>query len=152
MTDYAYRFDSLVKASLYFNSFYILANRVVISLLCGLIWEVFLYMEKFHGEKEKIEKKIRKEKTLDPNSQKPELSSSSDEEIDEDESDDESNESSEETPFDRKEQQPKATLSLKMGPSSKKVFVPHRRSEYQPQWKSNKKEKAFDKSKIKDTL
>jgi hypothetical protein len=42
--DYIQRFGGLAKVSYFFNSYHALANLVVISLLTGLIWEVFTFM------------------------------------------------------------------------------------------------------------
>ena len=54
MFDYAWRYDSLLKASLYFNSFRVIANLIILSLLTGLIWEVFAYMEKYREQQLKL--------------------------------------------------------------------------------------------------
>jgi hypothetical protein len=56
--DYAARFDSLGTAALYFNSYHALAIVVVISLLTGLVWEVFNFMNTNLEEKARVEELI----------------------------------------------------------------------------------------------
>ena len=56
--DWAWRFDDLTKSSLYFNTFSSVTNYVIISLLTGLIWEVFTYMEKQFEQQDKIEEQL----------------------------------------------------------------------------------------------
>lgn len=54
MLDYAIRFGSLAKSSLFFNSFHAISTYVITSLLSGLIWEIFAYMEKFREEQDRL--------------------------------------------------------------------------------------------------
>jgi len=56
--DWAYRFDSLTKSSFYFNTFCSITNYFIISLLTGLIWEVFTYMEKQFEQQDQIDAKL----------------------------------------------------------------------------------------------
>ena len=39
--NYAEKFDSRIIASLFFNSFYLLVKFIILSLLTGLVWEIF---------------------------------------------------------------------------------------------------------------
>jgi len=45
----------LVKSAFYFNTYHALANLIIISLLTGLIWEVFAFMDKNLNEQAQIE-------------------------------------------------------------------------------------------------
>lgn len=58
VNDWAYRHDSLAKSVFYFNSFYCITNLIIISLLTGLVWEVFTYMEKQFAKQQKIEEEL----------------------------------------------------------------------------------------------
>ena len=39
--NYAEKFNSRILASFFFNSFYLLVKFIILSLLTGLIWEIF---------------------------------------------------------------------------------------------------------------
>ena len=58
MYDSACRYKDLTKASLFFNTFYSISCFIVISLLTGLIWEVFTYMGKQFEKQDKIEEEL----------------------------------------------------------------------------------------------
>ena len=58
--DYAYKFESFATSSVFFNSFYLFVKFIILSLLTGLIWEIFTiissnynstYMKKKNKEK-----------------------------------------------------------------------------------------------------
>lgn len=49
--DYGYKFDNLAGASAYFISFYFF-SMVLLALLAGLIWEIFVHIGKMYKDKE----------------------------------------------------------------------------------------------------
>jgi len=148
LSDYAWRFDSLLKAGLYFNSFFIIANRVIISLLTGLVWEVFAFMGKFHGEKEKLEQKLSKAMSNESEKQnnKDNFLTSSEEESEDDEEESEGDE--EIKRFDKKKHS-KTLTAQKVAAVNKPMG---RKSEYHPKIKPLKKEKLLDKEKLLENL
>lgn len=52
MFDYAYRYDIYIPICLYFDSFHGILTIVLLSLLTGLIWEVFTLVDKDLSELE----------------------------------------------------------------------------------------------------
>jgi hypothetical protein len=44
--DYAYRFDNLGKAAAFFNTYHCIAFIIILSLLTGLIWEIYIFVNK----------------------------------------------------------------------------------------------------------
>lgn len=63
--DYAVRFNSLAKAALFFDSYFALANLVIVSLLTGLIWEVFTFLNKNLEEQVQVEQVLEEIKMFD---------------------------------------------------------------------------------------
>lgn len=51
--DYAEMFGSFFASSLFFNSFYLLVKHIILSLLTGLIWEIFTIISHNLGKKKK---------------------------------------------------------------------------------------------------
>lgn len=53
--DYAYKFDDLVGVMMYFISFHMLLVLIILSLIKGIIWEVFMIVEQTSKENEELE-------------------------------------------------------------------------------------------------
>lgn len=53
--DFAVRFDSLASSATFFGTFNAISNMIIISLLTGLIWEVFAFTSKSLAEQLKID-------------------------------------------------------------------------------------------------
>jgi len=150
LSDYAWRFDSLLKASLYFNSFFIIANRVIISLLTGLVWEVFAFMGKFHGEKEKLQQKLSKATSNESDKQNKDIVLTESEE--ESEEDEDSDEDSEEIKHFDKKKHSKTLTAKRVAEVNKGAKPLGRKSEYHPRIKPLRKEKLLDKEKMLEDL
>jgi Ion transport protein len=54
------RFENVLKPALFFNTYHLLANFVIVSLLNGLIWEIFTFNQKNIEEQEKIDRLLTK--------------------------------------------------------------------------------------------
>jgi Ion transport protein len=50
--DYADKFDSIFKSAMFFNSFYLLVKFIILSLLTGLVWEIFTIISSNIGKKQ----------------------------------------------------------------------------------------------------
>lgn len=49
--DYADKFNSIFASSMFFNSFYLLVKYIILSLLTGLVWEIFTIINSNIGKK-----------------------------------------------------------------------------------------------------
>ena len=55
--NYAKKFDSFALSALFFNSFYLLVKFIILSLLTGLIWEIFTIISSNYNQNEEKNKK-----------------------------------------------------------------------------------------------
>lgn len=51
LTDYADKFGSMLNSMLFFHSFYLLIKYIILSLLTGLVWEIFTIISNNLGKK-----------------------------------------------------------------------------------------------------
>lgn len=73
--DFAVRFDNLGKAGAFFNSYHVGANLIIISLLTGLIWEVYAFTNKLLKEEQNCDEILANLKVLEFNYNKIKSSS-----------------------------------------------------------------------------
>ena len=75
--EYAVLFESFLASAIFFNSFYLLIKHIILSLLTGLIWEIFTIISNNLGKKKKATgaKKVGKAVEADPKVSEGSLSS-----------------------------------------------------------------------------
>lgn len=53
--DYAYKFQDFLTACLYFNGFHLIVQVILLSLIKGIVWEVFTVVEKNSKKNQELE-------------------------------------------------------------------------------------------------